>query len=170
MIKLSIIAHNIRSIHNVGSLLRTADGLGVEQIYFTGYTPYPRKDNDQRLPHLADKINRQIHKTALGAEESVKWQQSDDLEPILKQLNQSGYRLVGLEQDGRSLPLNSFQPSHDDKIALLIGSEVNGIDKELLDRCQLLLEIPMKGAKESFNVVEATTMAIYQILCVSSEQ
>lgn len=160
-----IIAHNIRSTHNVGSLLRTSDGLGVSHIYFTGYTPYPLKKNDPRLPHIAAKLTQQIHKTALGAESSVQWSQSDDIYPVLEQLRSNGYIIAGLEQAPNSVTLVDFRAPP--KLALLLGSEVTGIDKELFSHLDICLEIPMQGVKESFNVIEATTMALYQSLVVS---
>jgi 23S rRNA (guanosine2251-2'-O)-methyltransferase len=75
-----LIVHNVRSTHNVGSLLRSADGFGISHVYLTGYTPYPKKDNDERLPHIADKLQRQINKTALGADKNIAWSQSDEIE------------------------------------------------------------------------------------------
>lgn len=163
--KLAIIAHNIRSTHNVGSLLRTSDGLGVSEIYFTGYTPYPAKINDSRLPHISGKLTQQIHKTALGAENSVIWHQSDDVVTVIEGLRDQGYAIVGLEQAQDSVSLQDFKCP--EKLALLIGSEVTGIDKELFQHLDLCVEIPMVGKKESFNVIEATTMALYQCLVVS---
>jgi tRNA G18 (ribose-2'-O)-methylase SpoU len=87
--QLIVIAHNLRSAHNVGSLLRTADGLGISEVILTGYTPYPATQNDSRLPHLAAKINRQIQKTALDAK--VNWRHAEDLTPVLKELRANGY-------------------------------------------------------------------------------
>ena len=93
-----LIAHDIRSCHNVGSLLRTADGLGVANVYLTGYTPYPLKATDTRLPHIAQKLAKQINKTALGAEVTQRWDQSDNIEPVLNQLHQEGYVIIGLNR------------------------------------------------------------------------
>ncbi len=157
-----LIAHDIRSCHNVGSLLRTADGFGVEHVYLTGYTPYPPLPNgDTRLPHLASKIGRQIHKTALGAEASIAWTQQDDIVPLLDQLKAEGYVLAALEQDDDSISLPDFHAPT--KIALLLGREVEGIEQELLKQVDVTLEIPMFGAKESFNVVQAAAAALYQL-------
>jgi 23S rRNA (guanosine2251-2'-O)-methyltransferase len=154
-----VIAHDVRSTHNVGSLLRTCEGLGVEQVYLTGYTPYPRQEADDRLPHLADKITRQIHKTALNAETLIPWRQSTDIAPVLQQLRAKGYAIAALEQTSNSIPLPSFAPPP--KIVLLLGREVEGIEPALLAQCDLALEIPMSGRKESFNVVQAAAMALY---------
>lgn len=162
MRQIIVIAHDIRSCHNVGSLLRTADGLGVAKVYFTGYTPYPPLlTDDPRLPHLAAKIGRQIHKTALGAEASVDWQQAGDVTTILTKLKADGYHLVALEQAAGSIALPDYQPAA--KIALLLGREVEGIASDLLAQVDDIVEIPMAGAKESFNVVQAAAMALYQL-------
>lgn len=88
MKKLILIAHNLRSCHNVGSLLRTAEGLGVETVWLTGYTPYPPTKDDPRLPHLAQKIDRQIAKTALGAQKTQPWQHAPDVSDLLTRLRQ----------------------------------------------------------------------------------
>lgn len=154
-----LIAHDMRSCHNVGSLLRTADGLGVELVYLTGYTPYPAKPDDPRLPHLALKLTKDIHKTALGAEETVEWHQSDTLKPVLAALHKEGYVLAALEQTVTSQTLNDFVVP--DKVAIILGREVEGIDPEIISQCDTTLEIPMFGSKESFNVVQAAAMVLY---------
>lgn len=160
-----LVVHNVRSAHNVGSLLRTADGLGVSQVYLTGYTPYPQHAHDQRLPHLAKKIDRQIHKTALGAEKSQTWVHNDDPLAVIKDLQSRGYKVCALEQDKRAIDLPSYQPPL--KVALMVGNEVTGLEPEVLAQCSLVLEIPMRGQKESFNVVQATAMALYHITFAS---
>jgi 23S rRNA (guanosine2251-2'-O)-methyltransferase len=154
-----LIAHNLRSCHNVGSLLRTAEGLGVTDVYLTGYTPYPVIADDQRMPHLAQKINKQISKTALGAEKLVTIHVSTAIEPILAQLKTRGYQIAAVEQSATSAALPDFEPA--DKIALLVGREVEGVEPEVLASCDVTLEIPMYGQKESFNVVQAAAMALY---------
>lgn len=156
-----LIAHNLRSCHNVGSLLRTAEGLGISDTYLTGYTPYPISKNDTRLPHLAAKIDRQISKTALGAEKLVRWHQSTDVETIISNLKQDGYRVLALEQTAKSTPLPDFAPPQ--KLALLVGREVEGVEPEIIEMCDGALEIPMFGKKESFNVVQAAAMALYHV-------
>lgn len=167
-VSLIVIAHNIRSAHNVGSLLRTADGLGVKKVYFTGYTPYPRHPADERLPHLAGKTTKQIDKTALGAQNSVDWEYIEDVRKVIKDLREDSYTIAGLEQAPGSISLPRFKPPA--RLALLLGSEVTGIDDDLLPLVDYCLEIPMAGTKESFNVVEAATMAIYQCLAAPSKQ
>lgn len=156
---ISVAAHNLRSCHNVGSLLRTADCLGVVHVYLTGYTPYPRLPNDNRLPHLADKITRQIHKTALGSEAAVPISQSDDIKVVIVGLKQRGYTVCALEQTDRSQPLPAFNVPQ--RTALVVGRESEGLEAEILQFCDLCLEIPMLGTKESLNVVQAAAMALY---------
>lgn len=154
-----VIAHNIRSTHNVGAFLRTCDGFGVKKLIFSGYTPYPTLEDDTRLPHFADKITRQIHKTALGAETTVPFERYE-LPPI-EQLRSEGYAIVGLEQDERSIILPAYDVP--DKVALLLGNEIDGIYPEYRDLCDTLIEIPMQGHKESFNVSVATGIALYHL-------
>lgn len=160
MPEIIVIAHNIRSTHNIGAIFRTCEGLGVSKIIVSGYSPYPKlQRNDTRLPHIAEKLTAQIHKTALDAEMIVpfEYQEIPDFEP----LKQQGYRVVGLEQDKRSVMLNDY--SKPDKIALLLGEEVNGITDEMRAECDDLIEIPMFGQKESFNVSVAAGIALYAL-------
>jgi tRNA G18 (ribose-2'-O)-methylase SpoU len=146
-------------MHNVGSLLRTAEGLAVTKVILSGYTPHPSHANDRRLPHEAEKITRQIHKTALGAETLVPWEYHHNILPVLTKLQKSGYTVAAVEQaeDARTLP--KYHPP--EKIVLVLGREVEGVEKEVLDACDIALEIPMFGKKESFNVVQAAAMVLY---------
>ena len=162
MSKIILVAHNLRSTHNVGSLLRTAEGLGVEKIYMTGYTPYPIGASDERMPHIARKLHAQIHKTALGAEEMIAWEHTETIEPVISSLKKDGYEIVALEQNERSTPLPSFHPG--EKTALIVGREVEGIEPDVLALCDTIVEIPMSGKKESFNVAAAAAMALYQLV------
>jgi len=159
MPEIIVIAHNIRSTHNVGSIFRTAEGFGVQKILLTGYTAYPRIENDPRLPHISEKLTAQIHKTALDAETLVPFEYREN--PPLDELKQQGYTLIGLEQSERSIMLADY--TSPTKIALLIGEEVHGIEQSLLDQCQDVIEIPMVGQKESFNVSVATGIALYAL-------
>jgi len=158
---IALLVHDIRSCHNVGSLLRTADGLGVRKVYFSGYTPYPSLPDDPRLPHIHQRLTRQIHKTALGAETNVNWEYSPDVTELITRLKSDGYTVVALEQDAAAIHLADYKPP--DKIALLLGREVEGVDSQLLREADQTLEIPMYGSKESFNVVQAAAMALYQL-------
>lgn len=154
-----LIAHNLRSTHNVGSLLRTAEGLRVEKIILSGYTPHPKHQNDRRLPHEAEKINRAINKTALGAEDLVNWEYHAGLLPVVAKLKKNGYVVAALEQTEDSRYLPKYHPPH--KIALIVGREVEGLESEVIKACDTSLEIPMFGKKESYNVVQAAAMALY---------
>ena len=158
MTKITVIAHNIRSTHNVGAIFRTAEGFGIEKIILSGYTPHPSHPGDARLPHEAEKITAQIHKTALGAETLVPFEYIEDIRPWLL-----GYPLpiIALEQTPTSVMLNDFTPPTE--FALLLGEEVHGIEPDLLELCESAVEIPMVGKKESFNVSVATGIALYAL-------
>lgn len=160
MPEIIVIAHNIRSIHNVGSIFRTAEGFGVSKLILSGYTPYPPIVNDPRLPHLSAALGKKIHKTALGAELLIPFEYYE--EPPLIALRNNGYTIVGLEQHTTAIPISSYKPPA--KIALLLGEEVEGIDPKLLENCDTVIEIPMFGKKESFNVSVATGIALYRLI------
>lgn len=160
MTRLVLIAHNIRSTHNIGSIFRSAECFGVEKIILTGYSPYPIIDNDPRLPHLADKIHRQIHKTALGTENIVSFEYAEL--PPLDALKNNGYTIAALEQHDNSKRIREYNPPG--KIALLLGEERYGITPDMLEHCDTILEIPMTGTKESLNVSVATGIALYELL------
>jgi len=167
MTSLIIIAHNLRSAHNIGSLLRTAEGLGVHQVILTGYTPFPPlPTGDPRLPHEQLKIGKLIQKTALGAESSQNWHRAEDISPVIEQLRADGYSIAALEQTPESIMLPTFQAP--DKLAIILGREVEGMEPEVIAACDYALEIPMVGQKESFNVVQAAAMAMYHCLIVTS--
>jgi 23S rRNA (guanosine2251-2'-O)-methyltransferase len=159
MTDIVVVAHNIRSAHNVGSIFRTADGFGVSKLILSGYTPYPRCQDDPRLPHVSEKLTSQIHKSALGAELLVTFDYQ--AQPDLASLRQDGYVIAGLEQDERSIELREYHSP--EKIALLLGEEVHGLTDELKWECDVLLEIPMHGKKESFNVSVAAGIALYAL-------
>ncbi|MDQ3158752.1 MAG: TrmH family RNA methyltransferase [bacterium] len=158
MRQIVIIAHDIRSTHNVGSLLRTADGLDAK-VWLTGYTPYPKKEKDIRLPHLTNKIHNQIKKTALGAEKGKGWSHTENIEDVIQELADDGFEIICLEQHENSIDLPDYKPPG--KVAIIIGREVEGISKTIIDQCEKIVEIPMYGDKESYNVVESATMALY---------
>ena len=158
---ISLIIHDVRSTHNVGSMLRTAEGLGVDNVYITGYSPYPETKNDKRLPHIRKRATDQISKTALGADRTLHWQHHPDAPALIKRLRSGGSVVVALEQAPKSQPLNTYTPPSD--VTLLVGNEVDGLSQELLQIVDLCIEIPMLGSKESYNVAVATAMAIYQL-------
>jgi 23S rRNA (guanosine2251-2'-O)-methyltransferase len=158
--KIILIIHNVRSTHNVGSLFRTADGFGVKHIYLTGYTPYPAQDNDDRLPHISLRIERQIQKTALSAQKSVPWTHLLDINKLIDDLKKENFVIAALEQTKNAIDLNKYSPKHN--IVLILGNEVDGIDSDTLKRADIHLQIPMRGSKESFNVAVAGSVALYQ--------
>ncbi len=159
MPQIIVLAHNIRSTHNIGAIFRTAEGFGIEKIILSGYSPYPTLSGDSRLPHIHEKLTSQIHKTALGAEEIVPFEYQPEL--TFTSLKEAGYRIVALEQADTSITLPDYTPF--DKIALLIGEEVHGIEAQFLEQCDDIIEIPMQGKKESFNVSVATGIALYAL-------
>lgn len=122
--------------------------------------------NDPRLPHISDKLQGQIHKTALGAEENLPWEYNESVNEIITKLKQASYDIVGLEQSSSSIKLPIFKTSS--KIALLLGEEVGGLDRSLQETCDYLVEIPMLGKKESFNVTIASAIALYHFRFAST--
>ena len=163
--KIILVLDNIRSTYNVGAILRTAEGFGVQKVILSGYTPRP--NDPKALPHLREKINRAIHKTALGAEKMLDIYSSDDIFSDLTKLQKQGWQIIGLENHIAhptlklgSAPLKAHLSDH---IVLLLGEEVHGIDYSLHDITDLFIEIPMQGQKESFNVSVATGIALYAL-------
>lgn len=158
-----LVLDNIRSTYNVGAILRTAEGFGVSEVVLSGYTP--RVDDVNLLPHLREKLNHEIHKTALGAEEMLKIYSSDEIITDLKKYKEKGYQIIGLENnivDDRLICINSpkLREKLGQKIVLILGEEVNGINNSLYEIIDLFLEIPMQGKKESFNVSVAAGIAL----------
>lgn len=161
--KIQLVLHNIRSVYNVGAILRTAEGLGVEQVIFSGYTP--RYNDSNLLPHLREKLNHQIAKAALGAEKMVSQLAVDDLLVWLEQQKADGWKIIGLEnnltpeEEMKRLILG--RPVNAGRVVLVLGEEVNGIPAEIRRGLDYFLEIPMFGRKESFNVSVATGIAVW---------
>ena len=136
--EICLILHNIRSSHNVGSIFRTADGIGVQKIYLSGYTPIPT-DKFGRL-------NKEISKVALGAENEILWERIEDIFSLIKKLKAENFSIVALEQDERSEDYKKINVTK--KIAVILGSEVEGIPKEMLVLCDAVAEIPILRKKE----------------------
>ena len=162
-----LVLDNIRSTYNVGAILRTAEGFGVEKIILSGYTP--RVHDKSLLPHLRDKLDHEIHKTALGAEDMLEIYASDDITMELTTLKKQGWQIVGLENNIKGFEIFALNDPRlksmlSDKIVLVLGEEVHGIDYSLQTIIDLFVEIPMKGKKESFNVSVATGIALYGIM------
>ncbi len=134
--------HNVRSTHNVGSILRTADGAGVSKIYLTGITPSPI-DRFGRL-------DTRVAKTALGAERTIAWEHVKNPASVIDTLRRAGWAIVGVEQDARAIDYRRF--TIEKPTLFVFGNEVRGLSPALRMRCDALIEIPMHGTKESLNV------------------
>jgi tRNA G18 (ribose-2'-O)-methylase SpoU len=160
MKKVCLVAVDIRSTHNIGSIFRTADGFGAE-IVLVGICPRPKGDrDDERLPHVIEKAHNSISKTALGAESLVKWRYFANIEETIEYLRSEKYKIFAIEQsqDSKDIKeLNITGPT-----ALLLGEEVNGLSQTVLDLCDDTYEISMTGKKESFNVSVTAGIALYQ--------
>ena len=143
----TVILDSVRSMHNVGSVFRTADAFAIEQLFLCGITGQP--------PH------REIEKTALGATQSVKWKHFENIQDAIAELRSNGYQIIAIEQAENSVNLNSFQPDTDKKYALIFGNEVDGVSDsamELIDEC---IEIPQFGTKHSFNIVVTAGVVLW---------
>jgi tRNA G18 (ribose-2'-O)-methylase SpoU len=143
-----LIAHNIRSLHNVGAFFRTADAFGVEKIYLTGYTGCPPR--------------KEIAKTALGSEHRIPWEHRENIDELLLELKSAGKKIVALEISNRAIPVGALEIPIED-IALIVGSEVEGISPQVLAECDEIIEIPMIGGKKSLNVSVAAGIALFAI-------
>lgn len=167
--KITLVLHNIRSTYNVGAILRTAEGLGIDEVVMSGYTP--RYNDPNLLPHLRERLNHQIAKSALGAEELVSQKLIDDLPGWLEQQKVAGAQILGLEnnlsaEEGqRKIELGHLANilSSRRHLVLILGEEVNGIPPEIRAPCDYFLEIPMYGRKESFNVSVAAGIAMWEL-------
>lgn len=158
-----IIADNIRSTHNIGSLFRTGDAFGVKSIYFTGISATPERKNDPRLPHVIKKSNNAIKKVALGAEETVPFKYFETTRLAIKAVKESGFTVCAIEQSDKSSPIYDFDFKEYDRIAIVVGTETVGIKQGDLELCDQILELPMKGSKESLNASVMTGIALFAV-------
>lgn len=142
-----LILHNIRSLYNVGSLFRTADGAGVKKIFLTGFTGTPPR--------------KEIHKTALGAEYAVPWEHHWELEPLLERLRHQQVQIVGVEQSSQSQ--HYLQAIYHMPVAFILGNEVWGIEPEVMEQVDTLVHIPMYGQKQSLNVAVCGGIVLYGV-------
>lgn len=147
---LKILVPNIRSLHNVGSIFRSADAFGISEIILSGYTPTPPRP--------------EINKTAIGAEEFVDWRYEKDAKKTVHQLKDEGYCIVGLEQTDDSTDLPDFDAAAPERICIILGSEVSGIEEELLPLIDEFVAIPQFGRKHSLNVSVAAGVVLYAML------
>lgn len=142
-----IIAHDIRSLHNVGAIFRSADVFDVEKIYLTGITGTPPR--------------KEIAKVALGSEHRVTWEQHEDVSELIQTLKSIGHQIVALDNAEGSQPIESFTPEQ--KVVLLLGNEVEGVEQSLRDQVDATVEIGMPGRKQSLNVSVATGIALFAL-------
>jgi len=149
-----LVLNNIRSAYNVGAILRTAEAAGVKRVFLCGCTPDP-KDRFGRK-------RKDIAKTALGAEEIVAWEHCDDIRKTITTLKEEGIRVVALEQDERSVPYTTIDTKK--PTAIVLGEEVYGLSQDVLDTCDAVAEIPMRGSKESLNVSVAAGIILFSLL------
>ncbi len=142
-----VVLDNIRSLNNVGSAFRTADAFRIEAIYLCGITARP--------PH------REIHKTALGATDSVSWKYFKKTTDAINELSNKGYRVISVEQVDNSVMLNNFKPSDNEKYALVFGNEVQGVEDAVIQMSDTVLEIPQMGTKHSFNITVSVGIVLW---------
>jgi 23S rRNA (guanosine2251-2'-O)-methyltransferase len=145
-----VVMDNIRSMHNVGSVFRTADAFLLEAIYLCGYTAQP--------PH------RDINKTALGATETVTWKHFETTLEAVKELQQNGYKVYAIEQVESSISLENFSIRADEKTAVVFGNEVEGVQQDVITICEGCIEIPQLGMKHSLNISVAAGIVLWEIV------
>lgn len=144
---LTVVLDNVRSLNNIGSIFRTCDGFAVEQLILCGITACPPSP--------------EIHKTALGAEDSVKWLYFATTAEAVEWLKERHYTVCALEQVEGSVSLDMFNPKESERYAIIAGNEVDGVGQDVVDRCDVCLEIPQEGTKHSLNVAVSTAIAIW---------
>lgn len=147
----ALLLHNIRSAHNVGSIFRTADAAGASHIYLTGYTPTPYD--------RFGRAQKEIRKTALGAEQTVEWSYTRSPKVAITRLKRKGWTVIGVEQDARAKEYRSVRMIG--RTLFVFGNEIRGLSPSLRSSCDLLVEIPMRGRKESLNVAVAAGVVLF---------
>ena len=145
---MEVILDNVRSAHNVGSIFRSADAFRIDRIWLCGITPAPP--------------SAEIHKTALGAEDSVRWEHRPDASTLVKALRAEGYVVVSIEQTEHSISLGEFRRSFGKKYALVFGNEVDGVSQEVVDASDFAVEIPQYGTKHSLNVSVCAGVVLWE--------
>jgi len=160
---INLILDNIRSIHNVGSIFRTAETLGISKIYCLGTTPTP-------LDRFGNK-RKDFAKVSLGAEDSLKWEHiesgdvaNNEILNLIKKLKKEGYKIISLEQASNSVDYKDIKIKDIENVAIILGNEVDGVSKDLLKVSDVIAEIPMRGEKESLNVSISAGIFLYRLL------
>ena len=154
-----VILYNVRSLHNVGSIFRTADAAGIEKIYLCGITPAPLD--------VFGKPRRQLTKVSLAAEKYVKWEYYKSASRLIDKFKKDGYKIFAIEQSKKSIPYYKLEirnKSQTVRTALVLGNEIKGLSPSILKRADKILEIPMRGRKESLNVAVAFGIVVYHFL------
>ena len=151
--EIALLLHDIRSAHNVGSIFRTADAAGVLKVYLSGYTPRPL-DRFER-------VQKDIAKTALGAEKFLSWEYQKSPATIISKLRNDGWNIVAIEQDKRSIEYRTYKIKK--PTLFILGNEVSGVRRSLLKKCDAVIEIPMHGKKESLNVSVAAGVILFSV-------
>ncbi|TAD92381.1 MAG: TrmH family RNA methyltransferase [Bacteroidetes bacterium] len=146
---LVVVLDNVRSMHNVGSIFRSADAFKIHSIYLCGFTPQP--------PH------RDIHKTALGSTETVAWQYFENTIDAITQLQNQGYTILAAEQTSASTPLQQYSWAYPQPLAVVFGNEVDGVSQAAINLCHAVLEIPQMGTKHSLNISVAGGIVLWQL-------
>ena len=147
---ITVVLDNIRSCNNIGSVFRTSDALLIEKVVLCGITATPP--------------NKEIHKTALDAEKSVPWEYFEETESAIIQLKENGYRIFAVEQVENSIMLPDFTPEKDQKLALVFGNEVKGVQQSVVDLCDGAIEIPQYGTKHSFNISVSAGIVLWDLV------
>lgn len=153
-----LLLDNIRSVHNVGSIFRTAETLGIAKIYCVGTTPTPHDRFGNKRPDFA--------KVSLGSEQNISWEYEEDGIQLLNKLKKSGAKIVALEQSLDSIDYKQVELSSSvkNKVVIILGNEVEGVSKGILELCDIIAEIPIKGKKESLNVSVSAGIFLYRLL------
>jgi len=147
---ITVVLDNIRSCNNIGSVFRTSDALLIEKVILCGITAIPP--------------NKDIHKTALDAEKSVPWEYFEETEDAIQRLKDSGYRVFAVEQVENSISLPDFTPEKDQKLALVFGNEVKGVQQSVVNICDGAIEIPQYGTKHSFNISVSAGIVLWDLV------
>lgn len=153
-----VVIDNLRSVYNVGSIFRTANAVGIEKIILCGTTPTPLDKKGERRSDFA--------KVALGAEDTIVWEYKENTRSTIQELKDNGYYVIAIEQDDDSVDYKNVDITGKEDISFVIGHEVDGITKDVLELSDVIAEIPMIGTKESLNVTIAFGIAVYRILGV----
>jgi tRNA G18 (ribose-2'-O)-methylase SpoU len=147
---ITVVLDNIRSCNNIGSVFRTSDALLIEKVILCGITATPP--------------NKDIHKTALDAEKSVPWEYFEETEDAVQRLKECGYRVFAVEQVENSISLPDFTPEKDQKLGLVFGNEVKGVQQSVVNSCDGAIEIPQYGTKHSFNISVSAGIVLWDLV------